>query len=133
MNNSLLVKVAVVAAVVVAFGIVAYLGIVLVTWRELKILRYQCQKCTKELEQLKLAHRSIEQWTELVKDNIAKCTEDEMDFHEHKLADTQKALKKNEQKTEDAKRRLKEYQLEVEASVEMLHRLKTFAWLRDCR
>ena len=131
--NLPLVKVAVVAAIVVAFGIVVYLGIMLLTWRELRFMRSWCQRCTKELDQLEFAHKSIEQGIGLIKDNMAKCAEDETCFHEKKLMDMRKALEKNERKTKDAKQQLERYQLEVEDSAEMLHRLKTFAWLRDYR
>lgn len=124
-------KVGIVAVVVVALLVAVYLVVMWATWQELRYARHCCQKYTKELGQLKLAHGSILQAIDLIKDNMTKCNGGEMRFQERKLADMQKALEKNERKTKEAEDQLEKYQSEVTMSEESLRRLWRFAWLKN--
>lgn len=124
---NLLVKVVIGAVVILVVG---YLGLIWITWQELRHTNNLCCTCEKELRDLELAHTSIKQGIELIEENITKCAADEKHTQENKLAYFQKSLEKNERDFQDAERRLKEHQAEVEAGREMLRRLRNFDWLR---
>jgi len=120
----------VVAVVVVSvLAVVAYLSIALVILRELKYARDKCQKHTKELSQLELAHGDIVRVIDVIKEAIVK--HGAGSFQEKKLADMQKALEKNEQRTREAQERLEKYQSEVAHYEESLRKWKRFAWFRS--
>ena len=74
---------------IVAFVIVAYLGVVLMAWQELRCIHNQQQRHNGELERLELAHKSIEQGIELIESNITKCVGDEVRSQEEKLTNLQ--------------------------------------------
>ncbi len=124
---NLLVKVVIGAVVILVVG---YLGLIWMTWRELRHTNSLCCACEKELRDLELAHTSIKQGIELIEENITKCADDEKHTQGNKLAYFQKSLEKNERDFQDAEQRLKEHQAEVEAGKEMLRRLRNFDWLR---
>ncbi len=125
---NLAVRMATVVIIILVLVAVAYLGVGLVILRELKYARGKCQKHTKELGQLRLAHEGIVQAIAVIEENIAKHGADA--FQERKLADMQKSLEKNERKTKEAQEQLEKYQSEVTHGEESLQKWKRFTWLR---
>ena len=122
---------AVAAVAIVAFVIVAYLGVVLMAWQELRCIHNQQQRHNGELERLELAHKSIEQGIELIEGNITKCVGDEVRSQEEKLTNLQEALEKNEQEAKEVRQRLDECQLEVVIGREIVRKLTNFNWLKS--
>lgn len=127
---NLLLKVAIVIAIVAAMVALGYFGVMLMTWRELKHARVWHQRCERELKQLENAHGSITQAIDLIQDGMAECDGVITRFQEKKLAEMQAALAKNEQKILATQEQLEKYQDEVGACEEALRHLKAFAWLK---
>ena len=122
----MLVKVVIPVVIVVA----SYLGVIWMTWRELRRTREEYKKGAKDLRQLEMAHADILQTIERIKGDAPKHTDESAAFHEDKLAAMQRTLERNEQKTEKAKAKLVELQEKVATDEQRLHNLKRFGWIR---